>query len=252
MNLNLKNKVAIVTGASAGLGNSIALSLSNEGVSVAISGRNLDVLNKAAIDIESATKICVMPVSGDMSQADSVRDMVRKVITNFGTVHILINNVGQGVRGLFTTVETHKWQYSLDVNLMSAIFASNAVVPYMQKQKWGRIVNIAALSATEPNRELIASNVAKSGLLSFSKTLSRELASDNILVNCVSPGLIYSPQNNRYFSNSERREVTKKIPLGRFGYPEEFADVVTFLCSDRASYITGGNLIVDGGMSRGF
>jgi NAD(P)-dependent dehydrogenase (short-subunit alcohol dehydrogenase family) len=88
-------------------------------------------------------------------------------------------------------------------------------------------------------------------LLSFSKTLSRELADDNILVNCVSPGLIESSQNERYFSGAERRAATIKIPLGRFGYPEEFADVVTFLCSDRASYITGENLIVDGGMSRG-
>lgn len=97
-----------------------------------------------------------------------------------------------------------------------------------------------------------ASNVAKSGLLSLSKTLSRELATDNILVNCVSPGLIESPQNDRYFSESERKAAMGTIPLGRFGRPEEFADFVTFLCSDRASYITGINLLIDGGASRGF
>ena len=233
------------------MGKAIALSLVNEGVSVLISGRNLSAVNKTAKEIESVTGRVILPVSGDMSKSDSVRDMVNKAITSFGTVHILVNNVGQGVRGPFTTLETDQWKSSLEVNLMSAIYTTNSVVPYMKKQKWGRIVNIAALSATEPGRELAASNVAKSGLLSFSKTLSRELANDNILINCVSPGLIESPQNERYFSTAGKKEVIRKIPLGRFGYPEEFADVVTFLCSERASYITGVNMIVDGGMSRG-
>ncbi len=251
MNLFLENKVAIVTGASAGLGKAIALGLANEGVKVAISARNQDALKQTATEIESATKRGVLAVIGDMSKADSVNDLVDKVIAEFETVHILVNNVGQAARGLFTTIGTDIWQSSIEVNLMSAIHATKQVVPYMQRQKWGRIVNIAALSATEPNRELAASNVAKSGLLSFSKTLSRELAGDNILVNCVSPGLIESPQNERYFSDAERKEAIGKIPLGRFGYPEEFADVVTFLCSERASYITGENLIVDGGLSRG-
>ncbi len=135
--------------------------------------------------------------------------------------------------------------------MMSAIYAANKAIPYMQSQKWGRIINIAALSATEPSPQLITSNVFKSSLLSFSKTLSRELAEDNILVNCVSPGLIESPQNDRYFSDVERKEAIDKIPLNRFGSPDEFADVVTFLCSERASYITGVNLIVDGGSSKG-
>jgi NAD(P)-dependent dehydrogenase (short-subunit alcohol dehydrogenase family) len=134
---------------------------------------------------------------------------------------------------------------------MSAVYTTKNVIPYMQKQKWGRIIYIAALSATEPGSELAASNAAKSGLLSLSKTLSRELAGNNILVNCVSPGLIESPQNERYFIDAELKEVVAKIPLGRLGRPEEFADVVTFLCSERASYITGENLIVDGGTSRG-
>lgn len=251
MNLNLENKVAIVTGASAGLGKAIALSLANEGVKVAISGRNQNALKQTATEIESATDRRVLAVSGDMSKAASVKHLVEKVIAELETVHILVNNLGQATRGLFTTIGTDKWQTSFEVNLMSAIYATKKVVPNMQRQKWGRIINIAALSATEPSSKLVASNVAKSGLLSFSKTLSLELAADNILVNCVSPGLIESPQNDRYFSDAERKEAISKIPLGRFGYPEEFADVVTFLCSERASYITGENLIVDGGASRG-
>jgi 3-oxoacyl-[acyl-carrier protein] reductase len=251
MNLNLKNKVAIVTGGSAGLGKAIALSLANEGVHVAISGRNQNALNRTATELESITGRKVFVFTGDMSKADSVKNFVDGVIAKFDTVHLLINNVGKGFRSLFTAIEIDKWISSFEINLMSAIYAANAVLPYMQVQKWGRIVNITALSATEPNRELAASNVVKSGLLSFSKTLSQELAGDNILVNCISPGLIESPQNERYFSGTERKEAISGIPLGRFGNPEELADVVTFLCSERASYITGHNLIVDGGMSRG-
>jgi NAD(P)-dependent dehydrogenase (short-subunit alcohol dehydrogenase family) len=119
----------------------------------------------------------------------------------------------------------------------------------MKMQKWGRIINISALSGKEPGEELIASNVVKSGLISFSKTMSRELASDNIIVNCVSPGLINSPQNDSYFSRVEKDEALSRIPLHRFGDPKELADAVVFLCSERASYITGVNLLVDGGAS---
>jgi 3-oxoacyl-[acyl-carrier protein] reductase len=251
MNLGLEEKVAIVTGASAGLGKAIALSLANEGAAVAISGRKAEALNQAAVQIESMAGRRVKTIPGDMSKPEPVKNLVDKVVAEFGTVHILINNVGQAERGLFTTLDLDRWQACLEVNLMSAIFAIQNALPHMQNNKWGRIVNITALSATEPNCELAASNVSKSGLLSLSKTLSRELASDNILVNCVSPGLIESPQNDRYFSEAQRKEAINEIPLGRFGYPEEFADMVCFLCSERASYITGENIIIDGGISRG-
>lgn len=251
MNLNIDNKVAIVTGASAGLGKAIAYSLAKEGVKVAISGRNQNTLEQTAKEIESATNRRVLAVAGDMTQAAQVKHFVNMVIAEHETVHILVNNVGQAAGGLFTTIGLDKWKSSFEVNLMSAIYASKSAIPYMQGQKWGRIINIAALSATEPSHQLIASNVVKSGLLSFSKTLSKELAVDNILVNCVSPGLIESPQNDRFFSGAERKEAIDKIPLGRFGSPEEFADIVAFLCSERASYITGVNLIVDGGASKG-
>jgi 3-oxoacyl-[acyl-carrier protein] reductase len=134
---------------------------------------------------------------------------------------------------------------------MSAVYATTNVVPYMQKQGWGRIINISALSGKEPSDELVASNVVKAGLIGLSKTLSRELAASNILVNCVSPGLIESPQNDKYFSEAERKEALTKIPLKRFGSGSEFADTVTFLCSERAGYITGINLLIDGGASHG-
>lgn len=250
MNLHLKNKAAIVTGAGAGIGKAIALGLAKEGADVAISGRDRNSLEQTAKEIASATDRRVLAVAGDMTQADSVKHLVDAVVADFTTVHILVINVGETVRGWFSTIDSDMWESSLAVNLMSAVYASQRVVPYMKRQKWGRIISIAALSATEPNPALAASNAAKSGLLSLSKTLSRELAADNILVNCVSPGLIESPQNDRYFSEPERKAAVSTIPLNRFGRPEEFAGAVTFLCSDRVSYITGINMIIDGGAGR--
>lgn len=251
MNLGLTNKVAIVTGASAGLGKAIALSLAAEDVNVAISGRGRVAIEEAAQAIEMATKSQVLPFTGDMTEPDSVKRFVDAVIAAFGTIHILVNNVGQATRGQLIALDHAAWQQTFEINLMSAIHVTTNVIPYMQKQQWGRIINIAALSAKEPGAELIASNAMKSGLVGFSKTLSHELASDNILVNSISPGLIDSPQNDRYFSPAEHQAALEQIPLGRFGHPEEFADIVTFLCSERASYVTGINLLVDGGASRG-
>jgi len=239
-----------VTGASEGLGKAIAITLAKEGANVAISARRDRILAKTHNEIESATKSKALSISGDMTKLVEVEQMVAKVIAEYGTVHILVNNVGRATRAHFSTIDAKTLQDSWDLNLMSAVYVTKVVAPYMQKQRWGRIINIASLSATEPERELVASNVAKSGLLSLSKTLAMEMANDNILVNCISPGLIISPQNNRYFTKAERQEAVSKIPLGRFGTPDEIGDVVTFLCSERASFITGTNIIVDGGTSK--
>jgi 3-oxoacyl-[acyl-carrier protein] reductase len=251
MDLNLENKVAIVTGGSEGLGKAIAISLSLEGVKVAISARREPALLLAAKEIESISGLAPLTFTGDMTKEASVKKFINEVIAETGSVHILINNVGQATRGLLTSLDQSKWQQAFEKNLMSAVFVTTNVVPYMQKQKWGRIINISALSGKEPSDELVASNVVKTGLIALSKTLSRELAAYNILVNSISPGLIESPQNDNYFSDIERKRALDKIPLGRFGSPDEFANTVTFLCSERASYITGVNVLVDGGASHG-
>lgn len=251
MDLNLENKVAIVTGGSEGLGKAIAISLSLEGVKVAISGRREAVLLHAAKEIETISGLAPLTFTGDMTKEASVKKFINEVIAETGTVHILINNVGKATRGLLTSLDQTKWQQAFEKNLMSAVYATTNVVPYMQKQNWGRVINISALSGKEPSDELVASNVVKTGLIGLSKTLSRELAPHNILVNSVSPGLIESPQNNDYFTDVEKDKAIDKIPLGRFGLPDEFANTVTFLCSERAGYITGINVIVDGGASHG-
>jgi len=249
MNLDIKDKIALVTGASAGLGKAIAFSLAREGVKVAISGRRKEVLDETAMEIRNETEAQVLTFVGDMTQKGNVTALVNQVVDDWNTIHILVNNVGQATRGQLDSLSQRDWQQAFEVNLLSAVYCTKQVIPLMKKQKWGRIINISALSGTEPGEELIVSNVVKSGVISFSKTLSRELASDNILVNCVSPGLINSPQNDGYFSQQEREMVQKAIPLRRFGESKEFADTVVFLCSERASYVTGINLIVDGGTS---
>ncbi len=252
MDLDLKNKIAVVTGASAGLGRAIAFSLAREGAKVAISGRRRDVLEETAKEIRSQTQASVLTFAGDMTQIKDVTAFMDLVKNEWDYIHILVNNVGQATRGCLEALCQSDWQQVFEVNLLSAVHCTSQVTPIMKKQKWGRIINISALSGKEPAQELIASNVVKSGLISFSKTLSRELASDNILVNCVSPGLIDSPQNDQYFSPMEKDEALSKIPLHRFGDPKEFADTVVFLCSQRAGYITGVNLLVDGGASHSF
>lgn len=251
MDFQLNNKTAIVTGASAGLGKAIALSLAQEGASIAISGRRREPLEQTAAELEGISNQPVLSFCGDMTIESDVASFITQVVAMFGTVHVLVNNVGQATRGKLLALTHEQWQKSFDINVYSAANISTKVVPYMQQQQWGRIINIAALSAKEPTETLLASNVAKAGMVSFSKTLSRELAADNILVNCISPGLVESPQNERYFSQTEYEEALSKIPLGRFGRSTEFANIVTFLCSEQASYITGVNLLVDGGMSRG-
>ena len=249
MNLELKDKIAVVTGASAGLGRAIAFGLAREGAKVAISGRRQEVLEETAMELKRETQANVLTFVGDMTQIENVTAFVNQVVDEWNTIHILVNNVGQATRGRLESLCRRDWQQTFEVNLLSAIHCTSQVVPAMKMQKWGRIINISALSGKEPVEELIASNVVKSGLISFSKTLSRELASDNIIVNCVSPGLIDSPQNDRYFTRAEKDEILSRIPLHRFGDPKELADAVVFLCSERASYITGVNLLVDGGAS---
>ena len=250
MNLNLEGKVAIITGASEGLGKAIALGLSQEGAKVAISARRAESLRDTAEEITSITNQPVLEFVGDMTDTTQIANFVERVVHKLGKVDILVNNVGQATRGELHSLKQEDWQKTFDINLLSAVNITTKVVPFMQRQQWGRIINISALSAKEPSEELVASNVVKAGLVSFSKTMARELAADNILVNCVSPGLIESPQNERYYSHSEYKEALSKIPLGRFGEAEEFANVVTFLCSERASYVTGINLLIDGGASR--
>ncbi|MCF8080659.1 MAG: SDR family oxidoreductase [Desulfobacterales bacterium] len=248
----MRNKIAVVTGGSEGIGKAVATGLAKEGAKVAISGRRADPLTEVAEKIRGQTAGDVLAIAGDMTGRNDVRRFTDTVLEKWGTVHILVNNVGCAVKALFEELTDENWRSSMEANLYSAIFCTERVLPTMRKQGWGRIINLAAVSAKQPSTHLMASNAAKSALLGFSKTLAREVAADNILVNCVCPGRVLSAQVLELFSETERSAIAEaQIPLKRFGIPEEVADLVVFLSSERSSYITGTVIPVDGGITQG-
>jgi len=250
MKLGIKDKVAIVTGASEGIGKAIAFGLAKEGVKVAISARRGDVLQETCNELkDSGADVLCFP--GDMTDSEVVDGLVSKVTAHWGTVHILVNNVGCATKKSFDDLTDQDWQHTIDMNITSTVNCTRSVLPYMKAQSWGRIINISAVSGHEPSIGLFASNVAKSGVNSFTKSLANEVGKSNILVNCVAPGRILTPQLRRIFNDEQIREISDAlIPMKRFGKPEEFANLVVFLASEAASYINGTIIPVDGGLSR--
>ena len=250
MDFGLKGKAAVVTGASEGIGKAIALELAKEGARVAISARRETLLRETAEEIQKIG-VEVIQFVGDMTDKEDVRKFIQMIIEKWGTVHVLVNNVGSATKKPFVDLTDEDWQHTIDMNIYSTYYCTRQVLPYMQKQKWGRIINISAVSGREPSQGLFASNVAKSGVNSFTKSLANEVGVDNVLVNCVSPGRIITPQVTRLFSKEQMQEIANAlIPMKRFGRAEEFANLVVFLASEAASYINGTIIPVDGGISR--
>lgn len=253
MDLGIAGKVAVITGASEGIGKAIAAKLALEGAKVAICGRRRTEIDRAVDEIREGSHTGeVIGFSGDMVNKNDVRAFMEKVIERFTTVHILVNNVGRAQHGLFSDLSEEDWHAAFGANLAAAIHCIKASLPYMQKQRWGRVINVSSMSGKEPTAGIIASNSAKSALISLSKTLALEVARDGVLVNCVCPGRILSAQTLRLHSSEERdRIASAHIPVGRFGEPEEVANLVAFLASECSSYITGTAILVDGGMAKG-
>jgi NAD(P)-dependent dehydrogenase (short-subunit alcohol dehydrogenase family) len=251
MDLELKDKVAVVTGGSEGIGKAIALGLAREGARVAICARRDDVLQKTADEIRNETDSEVLASVVDMCEQAEIDRFIAEVVERWGTVHVVVNNMGMAKKALFEELTREDWDRTLEGNLFSTIQCTRNVLPHMRKQKWGRVINISAVSGREPSPMLMASNVAKSGMISFSKTLAAEVAGDNILVNCICPGRILTPQILRLFNEEQRASIaTAQIPLQRFGEAEELANLAVFLASERASYLTGTTIPVDGGIVR--
>jgi 3-oxoacyl-[acyl-carrier protein] reductase len=260
MDMAIRGRVALVCGASSGLGKAVALGLGREGARLALCARTEQKLRKAAEEIHQQTGAEVFPVVADVSIAGDVTRLVQQSVDHYGTVEILICNAGGPPFGHFLDLPADAWQKALDLNLLSTLNLCRESVPHMQKRKWGRIINITSFAAKQPHEGLILSNMARAGVLGLAKSLANELAASNILVNTVCPGAF---QTERQTALSQKRATqegisleeatqkrTKEIPLGRFGLPEEFADLVVFLASERASYITGTAIQIDGGVIR--
>lgn len=262
MDLGLKGKSALVLAASKGLGKAIATKLSEEGANVMLASRNEENLKSAQAEIKEKTKGYVDYVVCDITNPDSIKEMVEKTAKSFGTIDILVNNAGGPPAGVFDDFDDAAWQKAFELNLLSYVRSIREVLPYMRKQGGGKILNIASSSFKQPIDGLILSNTFRTGVLGLAKSLATELAKDKILINTLGPGRIGTDRLNEL----DKIEASKKgisidevraakeqtIPLGRYGLPEEFANIAVFLCSGANTYVTGQAFLVDGGMVRAF
>ena len=252
MDLGLRGRVAIVTGSSRGIGKAIASSLADEGARLVINARGAEALQTVADDL-AARGTDVLAVPADVTTAEGCQEVFERTLARFGQVDILVNNAGGGAAASIQAPES-EWQDAIDLTFWSALRMTRLVVPVMQRQRSGAIIMIASIYGRELGGRL-GYQVVKSAEISLAKGLARELAPDNIRVLSVAPGSILFPGGGWWRRQQDDPEamadfVRREMPLGRFGAPEEVANVVTFLCSERASLVTGASVPVDGCQGR--
>jgi 3-oxoacyl-[acyl-carrier protein] reductase len=261
MDLGLKGKVALVAGASQGMGKATALGFAREGVKVSICARGKAALDETAEMIRQKTGTEVLAIPADMSKAEDIQRFVNETAQHFGRIDIIVNNAGGPPPGEFMKFTDEDWNNAFGLSFMSTMRMTRAAVPHMRKVGGGRVINITSYSVKEPIVGLVLSNAIRSGVIGLAKTLSRELAKDNILINNVCPGRIDTERAQKLNkARADRlnrpvaeinKEMAEEVPLGRYGTAEEAADLIVFLGSERASYITGTTIQVDGGLVRG-
>lgn len=258
MDLQLKGKVAVVTGGSVGIGLAIAEGLAQEGVQLVLCARSAERLAERAADISAKYGVKAIGVPTDVSKADDVTRLIETIQREFGGADILINNAGTGSEETIMTAPDERWQYYWDLHVMSAIRLTRGLVPFMRERGSGVILNNASICAAQPLWYEPIYNVTKAALVMLSKTMSTEFIKDNIRVNVVNPGLVLTPDwmktatlltadkditPEQYLDNIAKENT----PIGRFAAPEEIANLFVFLCSPRASYIVGSTYYIDGG-----
>ena len=261
MDLGLKGKTAIVGGASQGLGRAVAMALAREGVSVALSARQEDPLRSTAEEIEQSTGVQVVPIQADHTRQADIKNVVEQTVSDFGRIDILFTNTGGPSPGHFFDFDDSHWHQAYEGLLLYVVRMCREVIPHMKKQGWGRIINNTSVAVKEPYEDLLLSNVFRVGVTSLAKTLSRQLARENILINTICPGftrtdraleLLRKRADARGISLEEMEKTTaSEIPIGFIPYPEGVADLVVFLASNRASSITGTTIQIDGGYIKG-
>jgi 3-oxoacyl-[acyl-carrier protein] reductase len=269
MDLGLKGRVAIVCAASQGLGRAAATGLAAEGAKVVVASRDEGRIREAAVAIAAeaaargpegaATEI--VPVVADMRKAEDIRRLVATAVERFGRIDILVNNAGGPPVAQFLSLDDERWEEGVRLTLLSVVRAVREVLPHMLKRRWGRIITITSVAAKQPINDLVISSTLRPGLLGLTKTLANRYGADGILINAVAPGFILTARQEEILqARSEERGITREqyldeaardVPMGRLGRPEELADAIVFLASERASYVNGATLSVDGGMIRG-
>ncbi len=261
MDLGLRGKIAVVCASSEGLGKASALALAKEGAKLVICSRREKSIRETARQIHELTGSEVHAVEADVGKPSDISKVVKEATDKFGTVHILVNNAGGPPTGDIFTLSDEQWQKAHDLTLMSMVRMTREVLPLMIEQKWGRIISITSFVAKQPADELMLSASIRPGILGLSKILSNQYAKDNITINTICPGNIFTKRQeelSKTRASSKQMSVedfiasqTKNIPAGRYGKPEEIGEIVAFLASERASYISGVNLLVDGGLTKG-
>jgi len=260
MDLGLKGKAAIVTAASKGIGKAVAVELAKEGANVSICARGKEDLEQAAEEIRKQG-VQAVAVQGDVTKPDDIRRVIDETIQAFNRIDVLVNNAGDAWLGHSVDTTDEEWEYSTAVTLYSAVRFTRGVVPHMRKQGGGRIINMASVSGHSMLGGLADYQAAKAAMLAYSKTMSIDLAADNILVNCVCPALIHTPLWDRLADSlvpavgKTREEVFQNLAnqllvIKRYGTVEEVSGLVAFLASERASFITGSAYDVDGGFTK--
>jgi 3-oxoacyl-[acyl-carrier protein] reductase len=258
MDLGIKSRSAIVTGGSRGIGRETARQFLEEGVRVTICGRNGETLNQTRDELAKATGGEIQAVVADMTNESDIARLVEAAKQRYGTVDILVNNAGQMYSGRFAAMTDEGLRTQFETKIFGFLRAIRLVYPIMKAQRWGRIVNLIGGAGKEPDPYMFGSGITNSGLLNITKSLSTEFGEDNVLVNAVCPGWV---DTNLWRRNAQglaqelgakseeeaRRQAARKNSLNRFGKPEELANAIVFLCSERASYITGISLNLDGG-----
>ena len=261
MDLGLKNRGVIVTGSSSGIGRATAEAFAREGAQVAMCARTADALHAAADGIRRRHNAEVVAEPLDVSDSSAVRRFVEQIAKRFGRIDVCLCNAGGPPAKNFLAADPQDWRRAVDQNLMSVVHLAREVIPHMQRHRWGRIVTITSVAVKQPIADLLLSNAVRNAVVGLVKSLSNEFGKDGITVNNVGPGYTETERLSALAeSRAQAAGVTSEeirsrwaadLPLRRLGKPEEIADAIVFLASERAGYITGQTLLVDGGSYKG-
>src|SRR3990172_3014245 len=240
----LAGRTAVVCGGSAGIGLGIAEALSDEGANLVLFARRPDALEQAA------ERLGVVAVPGDVTVADDAERLVRAAVDAFGGIDILVNNSGRPPRSPAPALDERSVVEAVELMLVSAVRLTGLCLPYLERSEAGRIVNVTSSTVREPIENLALSNAVRPGVVGWAKTLARELGPKGITVNSIAPGRVDTERLREVYPEGPTESDLAAIPLRRLGTPREIGDLVAFLCSDRAAYITGATITVDGGLIR--
>ncbi len=261
METGLRNRAVIVAASSQGMGRATAEAFAAEGARVAMCARNPKALEAAAQEIRTRHKAEVFAQALDVTDGAAVHAFVEAVAAKFGTIDVCVTNAGGPPAKNFLSLTPEEWQKAVELNFLSVVSFARAVIPYMQKNRWGRIVTLTSVSVKQPIADLVLSNAVRASVVGLVKSLANEFGKDGILVNNVAPGYTATERLNELAGTRalaagvSEKEIYERwaadVPLRRLGRPEEIADTIVWLASERASYITGQTILVDGGIYKG-